>query len=73
MAGKSPDTALDGDLACELGIEGEFDALFARAVRAGWSADEVANAMLSLAQTRIQSMRDGAFIGAEATLRRQVH
>ena len=36
----------DRDLECELAIETEFDAMIERAKEAGWTADEVTNALL---------------------------
>jgi len=65
MIFRSSGIAGDRDLDCEASIESEFDALIARALAAGWSEDEVANALLSLAQTRIEASRADNFAGAD--------
>lgn len=76
MVFRSSDTVCDDcdrDIACEASIEASFDALINRAVADGWSEDEVANALLSLAQHRIETMRADAVIGADAPIGRLSH
>lgn len=63
----------DRDLACEAYLEPAFEALINRALADGWSEDEIANALLSLAQTRIESMRSNAIVGADVPGRRLSH
>lgn len=41
----------DGDLDCEASMHREFRALVERALQAGWVEDQIANALVSLAQT----------------------
>ena len=48
---------LDGDLQCEADMAEEFESLLQQGIMRGWSADEVANAILSLAQGHVLSMR----------------
>ena len=59
----------DRELACEMAAEDQFEALAARLVDSGWSADEVANALLSLAvrhmQTQLENATDEVRISAE--------
>lgn len=64
MTGKQR-MAADRDLACEAFLEAGYDGLVASARAEGWSDDEIANAMLSLAQGRVQTMRADAWIGGE--------
>ncbi|MFZ2103499.1 MAG: hypothetical protein WAU86_23345 [Oricola sp.] len=63
----------DRDLDCELAIETEFDAMIERAKEAGWTADEVTNALLSLAQARIEESRADAFVDIPRMPRRLSH
>ena len=56
-------TGLDRDLQCEVALAPAFDQLVDAAAVVGWSEDEVANALLSLAQYRVQVIRDNALIG----------
>lgn len=53
----------DRDFDCEAAIAPEFEALVERAWKSGWLEEEVANALLSLAQERVHRSRDGAIIG----------
>ena len=50
----------DGDLACEDDLRSRFDSLLRDGVQRGWSPDEVANAVLSLAQAHVFDTRDVA-------------
>lgn len=52
----------DRDLECEAYLLRAFDMLVAKAFAAGWSEDEICNALLSLAQERIAAARDGAVL-----------
>jgi hypothetical protein len=73
MIFRSSGIASDRDIDCEASIEADFEALFDRALAAGWSEDEVANALLSLAQSRIEDSRADAFVGAELPAGRVPH
>ena len=53
----------DRDLDCAAWLRDGVDALIATALAAGWSEDEVGNALLSLAQDRITEARDNAVLG----------
>lgn len=53
----APVRTCDGDLDCEADIAAEFDALAHLGEERGWSPEQVANALLSLAQSRITGMR----------------
>jgi len=64
MTGKQR-SAMDRDLACEEFLEAGYDGLVASARAEGWSDDEIANAMLSLAQQRVQTARADAWIVGE--------
>ncbi|WP_193177623.1 hypothetical protein [Oricola nitratireducens] len=70
---RSSDMTDDRDLDCESSIEADFEALAERAVAAGWGDDEVANALLSLAQARIETTRADAFIGRDPLTGRLPH
>jgi hypothetical protein len=62
---KSPgDSArtLDLDIDCEFAIETDFLSLVDRAKGEGWADDEVANALLSLAQNHVLALRRQATI-----------
>jgi hypothetical protein len=63
MTYSSTDNCCDRDLECEASLEAEFEALMGRAVEAGWTVDEVTNALLSLAQARVEAMRADAVVG----------
>jgi hypothetical protein len=73
MIFRSSGIASDRDLECEASIEAEFEALIGRALAAGWSEDEVANALLSLAQNRIEDSRADSFVGANLPAGRLSH
>ncbi|GAB4351038.1 MAG: hypothetical protein Kow0026_07750 [Oricola sp.] len=73
MIFRSSGIASDRDIDCEAAMEAEFEALIDRALAAGWSEDEVTNALLSLAQNRVDASRADAFIGAEPPAGRLSH
>jgi hypothetical protein len=73
MTFSSMDKCYDRDLECEASLEVEFQALVDRAVSDGWTADEVANALLSLAQARVETMRADAVIGSTGIAGRVAH
>lgn len=73
MIFRSSGIASDRDIDCEASIEAEFEALIDRALAAGWSEDEVANALLSLAQDRIEASRADAFVDTESPAGRLSH
>jgi len=50
----------DRELACEMAAEDQFEALAARLVDSGWSADEVANALVSLTMRHMQNRLEKA-------------
>lgn len=52
----------DRDLACAAYLRDSVEALIAAALAAGWSADEVDNALLGLVQDRIADSRDRAVL-----------
>lgn len=52
----------DRDLECEMAVSEAFSDLVTGARDAGWTDDEVANAILGLAQSHIQRMREQAII-----------
>ena len=52
----------DNDLDCEIDLLWQFQALVERALKTGWTEDEVANALLSLAQQFKEGMLDDAVI-----------
>ena len=54
----------DRDVDCETDILMQFSALVQRALRTGWAEEEVANALLSLAQNYSVSLAEDATIGA---------
>jgi len=70
---RSSGLASDRDIECEASIEADFEALIDRALAAGWSEDEIANALLSLAQNRIEASRADAFVGMEPPTGRLSH
>lgn len=53
--------ASDRDLDCEEFLQSGFEGLVDRALAAGWSEDEIGNALLSIAQERVVAARDNAF------------
>ena len=52
----------DGDVDCETHLAAHVRLLVVRAVEAGWTEEEVANALLSYAQTMILKLNDEAVI-----------
>ena len=56
-------TTNDRDVDCAAYLRVGFDRLIADAMAAGWSADEIGNALLGLAQDRVTSARDDALLG----------
>lgn len=52
----------DGDIDCETAMFTQFQALVERALRTGWAEEEVANALLSLAQTYSFDLSENAII-----------
>ena len=52
----------DRDIDCETEIVAQFYALVDRALKFGWAEEEVANALLSLAQTYSINLSDGAVV-----------
>ena len=50
----------DRELACEMAAGDQFEALAARLVDSGWSADEVANALVSLTMRHMQNRLEKA-------------
>ena len=52
----------DLDVDCEFAIETDFLSLVDRAKGEGWADDEVANALLSLAQNHVLALRQQATI-----------
>lgn len=63
MTSRPPaDATGDSDLDCETDLLWQFQALVERALKAGWAEDEVANALLSLAQRFKQDLLDDAMI-----------
>jgi hypothetical protein len=54
----------DGDLDCEAELLEHFRALVELALKSGWAEDEVANALLSLAQEFEAGLLDDAVIDA---------
>jgi hypothetical protein len=65
------DYCMDRDLECELAISPEFQRLIETALAAGWSDDEVANALLSLTQDHVHTMRSRAIIDTPPNLPRR--
>jgi len=61
----------DGDLDCESEMLEEFLSLVERALKAGWAEEEVANALLSLAQTHALNLEDAAVADAVMSRRLQ--
>ena len=59
----------DRDLACEAAIAAEFETFALSAQEAGWSKDEVANALLSLAQNHALALRDDAVVDAATSVK----
>lgn len=68
MTFHSTDSWRDRDLECEASLKAEFEVFIGHAIEAGWTADEVANALLSLAQARVETMRTDAVVGAAGGL-----
>lgn len=54
----------DRDIDCEAEMFAQFYALVERALKTGWAEEEVANALLSLAQTYSLDLLDDLLIGA---------
>ena len=52
----------DRDLECELALAPGFQKLVDDAIAAGWTDEEVANALLSVTQDHVHAMRSGAII-----------
>ena len=52
----------DRDLQCADFLQAGMDELIVDALSAGWSEDEICNAILSLAQDRMTDARDSAII-----------
>ena len=50
----------DRELACEMAAGDQFEALAARLIDSGWSADEVANALVSLTMRHMQNRLEKA-------------
>lgn len=73
MIFRSSGGASDRDLDCEASIEMEFEALIERALAAGWSEEEVTNALLSLAQNRLENSRADALVGSVVPVGRLSH
>ena len=73
MTFSSTENCCDRDLECEAALEAEFEDLIGRAVASGWTADEVANALLSLAQDRVETIRADAIIGKAGLSGRVAH
>jgi hypothetical protein len=52
----------DRDLDCVTYLEAGIEGLVVKALVAGWSDDEISNALLSLVQERISESRDDAVL-----------
>lgn len=54
----------DRDIDCEIAILAQFHDLVERALKTGWAEEEVANALLNLAQSYSLDLLDDAVIAA---------
>ena len=63
-ASKDARMTKDGDFDCEVELALHLPALVEKAVDAGWTEEEVANALLSYAQNLIAKLNDDAVIDA---------
>ena len=62
----------DGDIDCEIELSRHIRVLVQRAVAAGWTEEEVANALLSYAQQMVERLADEAELGGDKSTPRTI-